>query len=429
MAYDPDTLLTTTSLPLQHRVRRLAGRRAQPDIRAVASAAVLSFGSGVIYTWSLFLVPMAGSLGTSTAALTTAFTASLLAMTVTVVFAGRLAQRAPRPVVMSAAAGTALAASATGLASGLGVLVVAVSLLGAAGGLAYAVATGVAAAALPRHRGLSIGFVITGAAAGPVLLGPLASVAISAVGWRPTIVGLGLVLAAAMAVAGRNIEDGVAEGRAVDDRVAPPQDSAHRRLVTPLLWCIFLLVAVIGLGVYGHAASIAAAGGLPMSLTGFAVAALSAGDVSGRLFAAAATEPARTRALLSGALVVTVGAATLAGIAGAVSTIVGLAFVGAGYGSVAALVPANLSDHVRRDEFSRVYGVVFTSWGLAALVGPLGAATLERATGGHQVALAVALAVGVAAVLVASTLYLVLRRRGTAVGSAVRYGEQVTDLA
>ena len=409
MAHDRYRYLTTTSLPIQHRVRRLAGRHDQPDIRAVAAAAFLSAASGAIYTWSVFVGPMTASFRADPAWLAVAFTVALIVMTLTVTTAGRVAQRWPRRLIVASALGTVLSTAAVALAPTVTVLLVAMGAWGAAGGLGYTVATGVAAAALPRHRGLSIGFVLAGAAVGPIVLGPMASMATAAVGWRTTMLLLGAVTAVLTALPGMGIDCTVASGAAVDARVGPPRDSEHRRVVVPFLWAVFALVGLVGLGVYGHAAEIAAAGGMTASLTGVAVAALSAGDLSGRLVAAGTSARTRSRSLVVATVAATAGAAVLLAIGGSVGAALGLSLVGAGYGSATALVPANLSDHVRRDDFSRAHGWLFTSWGLGAVLGPLGAAALRSPTG-YDTTMAVAVAVAALSCAAATALHLRLRR-------------------
>jgi MFS family permease len=68
-------------------------------------------------------------------------------------------------------------------------------LFGVANGLAYGVATGLAARAPAPRRGIATGVVVAAYAAGPVAPGFTAPPVLRAFGWRPALVGLGLIVA------------------------------------------------------------------------------------------------------------------------------------------------------------------------------------------------------------------------------------------
>lgn len=404
---EPAGAVTTTQLPIPQRVRILASRRRQPPIQGVLAAAALNFSVGAIYAWSVFIAPISSDLGISTGTLTMAFSAALLAFAGAVTVGGAAAQREPRLAARWSAAGTLVSMAATGLAPNAPALIAALVAVGAAGGIAYAAATGVAAGALPRHRGLSLGFVVASGAAGPIAIGPLASALMAGFGWRVAFAALGAIIATAMVGTSRWLRADIAQGHAVDPRAGEPHDLPDRRLVVVTLWVLFFLGSLTGLAVFGHAAQIATAAGASAALGGLAVAGVSTGDVLARVASSTIDEGWRVIALATALGVLALGAVTLTVAPGPLTTLVALVVTGAGYGATAGLIPSVASDHIRRDRFSEVFGRIFTAWGVAAVIGPLGTAWLLRRTGSYDVAFII----GATASAVALATVLVLRRK------------------
>ena len=71
------------------------------------------------------------------------------------------------------------------------------------------------------------------------------------------------------------------------------------------------------------------------------------------------------------------------------------------YGAIIAVYPAVVRDRYGPDGYPAAYGRVFTAWGVAGLIGPLGAGTLFDATGGYRLPLLLAALAAVASALVA----------------------------
>lgn len=401
----------TTALPVPQRAARLAGRHRRPGVRAVLAASVANFSVGVVYTWSVFIGPLMATFGVSRTTLSLGFSGMLAGFTAGVLVGGRLAQTAPRRMMWMAAGGSFAGTLVAAAAPTAVVVLAGVVAVGIAGGFGYAVATGVAAVALPQHRSLAVAFVVTGAAAGPMVLAPLASGLIASVGWRGAFGLLGVGSAVALVLAGRNIRPDVARGDGQDDVLGPPHDTPDRRVALGFLWPLFFAASVPCLIGFGHAAGLAVERGLAPGLGGFAVATMSVGDLTARAITSGSTPRRRTRDLLTAVAAVLAAAVVLAVTDDVVLTLVALGVLGLGYGGHVSLVAAAASDHVRRDRYSQAFGRVYTAWGLAAVVGPLGAATLHDRTGSYHRAFAVGAAAATAAVVLAVALHVVLARR------------------
>jgi MFS family permease len=61
--------------------------------------------------------------------------------------------------------------------------------------------------------------------------------------------------------------------------------------------------------------------------------------------------------------------------------LVALLVLGLQYGALSTLAPAATADVVPAERFGTTYGLVFTGWGVAGLVAPVGAAALAVVTG------------------------------------------------
>jgi MFS family permease len=361
---------------------------------------------GTLFAWSLVAQDAAADVGMSRDAGAAVFAGAIVVFTVVVLGTSAAERRfGPRRLLYVAAAtggsGLLVAASADGpvaLWSGIAVL------FGAANGLAYGVATALAARVPAARRGTATGLVVAAYAAGPVVLGLVAPPVLRAAGWRPPFIGLGLIVAGLLALAARlaPVDGGVRRSRHQGG------DRVPRRPVV-LLWLVFAGGTAPGLMLFAHAVPLAADRQLSAQSAGLAVSALAAGNLAGRLLAGWWSDrigrvPALAAAL--GTAAVSIGGL----VAAAASVVVLAAFLGTGlaYGAVSALVPAATADRVGVGTFSIAYGRVFTGWGCAGLLAPVAGGYILRLQSDQPGLLSLA-----AAPLVLAALgLLLLTRRG-----------------
>jgi MFS family permease len=303
-----------------------------------------------------------------------------------VLVAGRLAdERSPRALATAAGlvmgTGLALCAAAPSLpvvAIGYG------GLFGLGSGLAYVTVVSVAGTQFDERRGLALGVVVGAYAAGPILVGPLGTLAIQGVGWRPAVAALGLLLAGATAVAARWLPPDPAK------RVRPARTTAHsapgsRAAGLWSLWALFLLSTAPGLLAFSYTTDIALERGLTTGTAGVVVGLLAGGNLAGRLLAGPLSDrwgSVATIALTLLALALAVGA--LGWLSAAVVMLVALPVLGAQYGAISAVLPAATAELVGPERFGSSYGRVFSSWGVAGVLGPAAGGWLHAAAGNYR---------------------------------------------
>ncbi len=119
-------------------------------------------GAGTLFAWSLIVDQVAADVSVSSTTVSAVFAAALVTFTVVLLVMGRALRRfGPRRLLIAAAAGAGGGLLLTAswqhpLASWCGIAL----LFGAANGIAYGVATGLAARVPKPHRGVATGAVV-----------------------------------------------------------------------------------------------------------------------------------------------------------------------------------------------------------------------------------------------------------------------------
>ncbi len=371
---------------------------ARGAVLALGAAILLNLPLGSLYAFSLFLEPLQRALGAGRGEVSAVFSLATVAFTAAMLLTPTAYGRA-RPGILAllgcalGAAGLAIAAFASGvvaIALGYGVM------FGAASGIGYSVALQAVNHAMPDRRGLATGIAVAAYGAGAVLFAPLFRLALGEVGLAGTFLALcALLLLAGLAATVLLGRTGIGFDAIGTEHGNGTADVGG--MTVWLLWAGFLFGAAAGLMAIGHAAAIVTAtgGGLGMATTGAVLIAL--GNAAGRLGAGTLADRMPVRAILMAAALL--AAAALAGLAlfpGPVMALAALSAVGLAYGAMAGGYPAAVAVLFGVDRVGRVYGRVFTAWGLAGLTAPWVAGALFDATGGYGLALALAAAAALA---------------------------------
>ncbi|MBT6091756.1 MAG: hypothetical protein HOH21_02865 [Acidimicrobiaceae bacterium] len=371
----------------------------RPPTRSLAGCVLLSGVLGSIHAYSLFIESFESDLGVGRGEAGAPYSVALASLTLAVLVSHRLFRLVPGPLVVliasgGAAGGLLLAASANSLAGvvlGYGIV------FGAFNGLGYAFSLQRASESNPDRRGFALGLVTAAYALGGASTALVLDKHVAASGATSALRWLALAIAVTGIVTSALLANNDSPARGSSARLS----SANLRTLAPL-WMAYLLAVLAGLMALGHAAAIVDDAGGP---GGAAVVAAGLASASGGLWIALVADRTATDRLLrllplGSAIVLVVAAMASHGVVLMVA-VAGIAFT---YGALIAIYPLAVAQRFGQDGYSQAYGRVFTAWGTAGLVGPVGAGHLFEVTGSYRIPMFLAAAAAIGSAVVARQL-------------------------
>jgi len=371
----------------------------RPPTRSLAGCVLLSGVLGSIHAYSLFIESFESDLGVGRGGAGAPYSVALASLTLAVLVSHRLFRLVPGPLVVliasgGAAGGLLLAASANSLAGvvlGYGIV------FGAFNGLGYAFSLQRASESNPDRRGFALGLVTAAYALGGASTALVLDKHVAASGATSALRWLALAIAVTGIVTSALLANNDSPARGSSARLS----SANLRTLAPL-WMAYLLAVLAGLMALGHAAAIVDDAGGP---GGAAVVAAGLASASGGLWIALVADRTATDRLLrllplGSAIVLVVAAMASHGVVLMVA-VAGIAFT---YGALIAIYPLVVAQRFGQDGYSQAYGRVFTAWGTAGLVGPVGAGHLFEVTGSYRIPMFLAAAAAIGSAVVARQL-------------------------
>jgi OFA family oxalate/formate antiporter-like MFS transporter len=378
-------------------------------------------GLGTVYAWSVYRRPLSDAFGWSITEVTLTFSLLILTAGFAAFLGGLWLRRSgPRRVAVCAGllygAGVSLASLSE---DRLPVLYLTYGLIAGAGvGIGYIVPIATLVKWFPDRRGFITGLAVSGVAAGSLIASPITAELIERIGVLDTLAVLGgvyLVVVVGAALVLRDPPEGYRpagwtpdpEDRAGDQRDFDLRGALHA-WQWYLLWAIFFLNVVAGLGFVSEGAPMARdlAGVGAVAAAGL-VATAFIGDAVGRVTWPWLSDAVGRRAVLAAIFLVQAGlfaGLSLAASAGVFALLSALILFC--YGGSSGTMAATTADLFGSRHVGAIYGLMLTAWGFGGVLGPLVIAALRESSGGYAGALRI-----IAAIMLASAALPLLIRR------------------
>ena len=371
----------------------------------------MNLALGSLYAWSVFVLPLEKEFGWTRAQTSWVFTIAIVCFALSFIVAGRI-QDLKGPRLCAAIGGVLVSAgfilasftnSLTGLYLAFGVIV------GLGNGFGYATPTPVGSKWFPDKRGLVIGLMVGGYGAGSAILGPLATQMVANMGWRPTFQLLGAVFFV-MTMAGTALLKNPpprlssAELAAIRAAAIAGRDMTTRdMLATPTfyaLWVAFCLGTTAGLMTISQLVPFARHAGMTATVAAFAITVGAFGNAGGRILSGWMSDSlGRIRTLQTMILISAVAMPILFFVQQQVIPFyILVAVVYWCYGTQLSVFASTTADFYGTKNLGMNYGVLFTAWGAAGILGPAIAARVFDRFGDYRYAFFIASALALVAV-------------------------------
>jgi predicted MFS family arabinose efflux permease len=339
---------------------------------------MVSFGSVVVFTFSVFLKPLSSEFGWSREGISRAFGIAAITIAICSPWLGHLLDRfGPRKVILPCMAvyGCALTSLAllTPHLSHFYLVFVVIGIVGNGTtqmGYARAVSSW-----FDRRRGVALALVMAGTGVGSMILPPFAQMIISTYGWRTAYIVLGfsvfvfgLPLTAAF----------VREKPGHRSQTAHPEDTGStvkRSLRTRAFWILVAALFLSSISINGtltHFSALLTDRHISIQVAAFCLSVLGGFSLCGRLITGYLLDkffgPYVAFCLFTAAAV---GILIVASAASPYSAYAAAGLIGVGLGAEADITPYLLTRYFGLASFSTIYGFTWTAYAIAGAIGPV----------------------------------------------------------
>ncbi|MGF1586605.1 MAG: OFA family MFS transporter [Bacteroidales bacterium] len=348
-------------------------------IVAIAALAI-NLILGILYSWSILQKALVNEWGWTNTQASLPYTVCIATFAVMMVFAGRAQDKyGPKPIAFLGGIlfGSGLIASA--FTRNPALMIITFGILGGMGiGFGYSAVTPCAVKWFgPNKKGLISGIVVSGVGLSPVYIAPLTNSLLRTHSIEQTFLYLGIFTLTGVILLSlllRNPPDIYPTGSSPDQKRDGSDYSWQRMVKTRpflLLWISYLMSAAAGLMLLGHLAGIASVQAKWQA--GFMlVVILSVFNALGRVSGGFLSDKAgRINALLIVFIVQAANMFMFSFYQSIPALIAGAVVAGLSYGALFALFPAVTADFFGIRNLGVNYGLVFTGWGVAGIIGPM----------------------------------------------------------
>lgn len=363
---------------------------------------VNSFCLGGAYAWSVFALPLSNARGWDYGMVTLAYSLYLLINAFFGIPGGKLINRVgPRKLLLVSSVLFGGGWLMTGFASNTPLLYLFFSVCCGIGcGLRYNPCVTTATLWFPDKKGFASGLVLGAMGLAPLILAPVANALLVQFNVLAAFRILGLIFFVISLLASLPVD-------------APPENYSPEKMTTPqagaeikpgnsctwqemmktgkfyLLWMVFLGSCVAGLMLIGHASAIGQElAGINAGQAAMLVGILALANFGGRMILGSLSDSiGRYPTLMICLAGSTLDMILMANSHSFPTYLVAIVLVGVTFGGVLATYPSIVSDSFGSKHMGINYGIVFTAYGIAAVVGPMAATALKSSTGHYTAAL------------------------------------------
>jgi OFA family oxalate/formate antiporter-like MFS transporter len=351
----------------------------------LAGGVSMNLALGTLYAWSVFVTPLEHDFGWDRSQTSTVFTFAAVMFAAGLLVGGRLQDRfGPFWIALTGGLLFTLSFFFFSYTSSLHFLYLTYGILGGIGtGLGYGIVVPVMAKWFPDKIGMAIGLALAGFGSGSAVFGPLANLVLfPRFGWRTSCVILSGIFLVMTMTGASLLKNPTPRRTAVDENttvsLAPP-----RHQFTPgevlrtgsfyLLWLAFGLGSTAGLMVISQLIPFAKNQGISSAtIATLALIVGAFGNVSGRILSGGLSDLMGRLNVLRAVLGLSVVAMPALYWAGArvAWLYILIYFVYFSYGSQASVIPSTVADFWGTRHAGTNYGLIFTAWGFAGILGP-----------------------------------------------------------
>ncbi len=347
----------------------------------------MNLALGSLYAWSVFVLPLEKEFGWKRADTSLIFTIAVFVFGLSFILAGRL-QDKKGPFWISVIGGVLVSIGffLCAWTASLNYLFFWFGVMGGIGnGFGYATPIPVMAKWFPDRRGLAVGLAVAGYGGGSAIFGPLAgNWLIPTYGWRATFQILGVIFLIMTLVGAfllKNPPAGykpagwtpAAKAAATTYEFSPGE--AIRTPAMYYMWIAYALGTSAGLMVISQLVPFARSKGVPLALATTAIFIGAIGNASGRIFSGWMSDTLGRLNVLRLMIAISAVAMVILPHTGGIAAVPVFLYVMVFvvywcYGTQLSVNASTTSDFWGTKNAGINYGILFTAWGVAGIIGP-----------------------------------------------------------
>jgi OFA family oxalate/formate antiporter-like MFS transporter len=349
----------------------------------------MNLALGSLYAWSVFVVPLEKEFGWKRAQTSNVFTYAVVVFAISFIIAGRL-QDKKGPFWISITGGLLVSIGffLCAYTTSLNYLYICFGVLGGIGnGFGYATPIPVMAKWFPDKRGLAVGLAVAGYGGGSAIFGPLAgNYLIPTYGWRPTFQILGCIFLVMTMIGAFLLKNPPAGYKVAGWTPAPAAKAAAttyefrpgEALRTPafyFMWIAYALGTSAGLMVISQLVPFARSKGVPLALATTGIFIGAAGNAAGRILSGWMSDALGRLNVLRLMIAISAVAMLILPHTGGIAAVPVFMYVVVFvvywcYGTQLSVNASTTSDFWGTKNAGINYGLLFTAWGVAGIIGP-----------------------------------------------------------